>query len=63
MFWLKFYYVLHLKPYLSAAKSSCKFAIGSPFAAMYDAIILRILFLDILIKTATTDAVIIRTPT
>ena len=63
MFWLKFYYVLHLKPYLSAAKSSCKFAIGSPFAAMYDAIILRILFFDILIKTATTDAVIIRTPT
>lgn len=38
MFWLKFYYVLHLKPYLSAAKSSCKFAIGSPFATMYDAV-------------------------
>lgn len=30
--------MLHLKPYLSAAKSSCKFAIGSPFAAMYDAV-------------------------
>ena len=28
---------MHLKPYLSAAKSSCKFAIGSPLHANTDA--------------------------
>ena len=32
-FLLFFCYWLHLKPYLSAAKSSCKFAIGSPLQA------------------------------
>ena len=36
---------------------------GVPFTAAYDAVMVRILFGDILIKTATTDAVIIRTPT
>ena len=38
MFLLKFYYMLHLKPYLSAAKSSCKFAMASPLHARHVAL-------------------------